>query len=165
MKALISIILFLFVIIYTAYTQNIEIKGDNIESISCREKITTFLSCSYKAYETQFFLTGKYGTIDSIYACVLQGIRNDTIYNVLVVLEDCNVIDSFSIPVASFYKRNESIIKEYILGRIYIEHNKDNSCINVISEIFEPFKVDTLEYKFRYSMGKLLNKKQNEYCR
>ena len=90
--------------------------------------------------------------------------RNDTVYDVLIVMkgEKCITIKENPIVIR---KKGESTV-EYVLGFTYMNFDrKDTTCVKVCMGEMVPFKVDTLGYKFRHDMGKITNIDTFRFCR
>jgi hypothetical protein len=143
-----SIVLFFTVINISLMAQ--AIKGVDAQDILCQKTINEYIKGNLKDYKRDFVFTGKSTALDGLYTCVLQGVKKDTIYNLLFVMKECKITEFQSIPVATYYVRNESMIKEYVVGHIYTGYNNDKTCIRVDIENYNPIKVDTLKNMFSY---------------
>lgn len=104
-------------------------------------------------YENRFINDGFKFTGD-LFASVLEGVKNDTIYNVLLVFRMEDPILFKELPKSSFEMIDGTIIEKYMLGRIYIGIKYDSnfnlvedSCLNIYSKVISPFRIDTLDEK------------------
>ena len=124
------------------------------------------LPYEFKNYENKFIGTGNVVSAGHLLTGVFRGKRNDTIYDILIVYENNKYSIVKENPYASFYYGKENTInKEYMLGRIYTTYKKsDTSCIKAYIETIQPFKVDTLNCKFRYGISRVLSKDSLEFC-
>ncbi len=143
-----SIILFLILINIALKAQTI--KGVDALDVLCQKAITEYLVNNFNDYKDDFIFTGKSTSLNNLYTCILQGVKRDTIYNLLIVMKDCTMINFKSIPVATYYMKNELMIKEYVIGHVYTGYDKDRTCIKVDIENYVPIKVDTLKNMFSY---------------
>lgn len=123
------------------------------------------LSHKFNNYENKFIGTGNMLSLGDILAGVVQGKKNDTIYDILVVFKDNKCLSIKENPNASFYRKGEIIQREYMLGRIYTTYkDNDTTCIKAYIETIQPFKVDTLAYRFRFDMGEITRRDSLCFC-
>lgn len=119
----------------------------------------------FSNYEDKFIGTGNMLSSGDILAGVIQGKRNDTIFDILIVFKDSKCLSLKENPNASFYRKEEIIQREYMLGRIYTTYKeKDTTCIKAYIETIQPFKIDTLAYKFKFDMGEITSRDSLCFC-
>jgi hypothetical protein len=138
-------------------------KIDNKEIIT-KVELEKLLLHKFNGFEEKFWGTGGYSTSGNLIEGIFQGIKMDTLYDVLVVFKGDKCLFVKEHPRASIYRIGEAIHNEYMLGRIYTTLVfSDTTCIKAYFETIQPFKVDTLSYKFRYDMCKVLSKDSLEF--
>lgn len=164
MKFILCNILFICILFCSVDPKELFEKIANHEMIT-KTELEKQLSHKFSNYEEKFIGTGNMLSSGDILAGVIQGKKNDTIYDILIVFKDNKCLTVKENPNASFFRKGEMIQREYILGRIYITYkDMDTTCIKAYIETIQPFKVDTLTYKFRFDMGEILSRDSLDFC-
>ena len=110
----------------------------------------------FKKYNDKFIGVAGVKVSNNLCAGVIEGIRNDTIFNISFISRDNNLLMLKEFPKSTFYYKDEAIIEEYIIGRTYTTMIND-SCIAVNFEKIHPIKIDTMKNKFSYRQCKIEN--------
>lgn len=107
----------------------------------------------FEGYEDKFIGTGDVVYSGNIEAGIIQGIKLDTIYDILIVCKGDSLITCRENPNSSFHRKDGTIIEEYRLGRIYTMYtNLETHCIMTHIEKIKPFRTDTLKYEFLFEL-------------
>ena len=122
---------------------------------------------SVDGFSMPYYCSGVAKQIGSNYVVVLRGIRNDTLFDLALILRDCEVGQVITMPKSTFYMSDDTRITEYELGHISlnVEPDPNETCIMIFMERIEPFKADTLDCKFDYSMANLVSLDTIRICR
>jgi hypothetical protein len=116
-------------------------------------------------YEEDFIGTGAVLYSGDLKTGIVQGKKDDTIFDILIAfrVNDCIAIKEN--PNSSFYRNGGTICREYILGDMYTTYkDNDTTCISAYLETFEPFKIDTLKNMLHKSQVKIIQQTSFEYC-
>lgn len=122
---------------------------------------------SYKLsqYEENFIGTGSVLYSGDLKTGIVQGKKNDTIFDILITFRENDCIAIKENPNSSFYRKGGAIYREYVLGDIYTTYkDNDTTCIRAYIETFEPFKIDTLKNMFHKSQVKIIQQTNFDYC-
>jgi hypothetical protein len=146
-------------------TENELLKKIENHKLITKFEMEELLHYNFEQYDENFIGTGNILSTGKIVAGIVQGIKNDTIFDIVIVYNNNKLIFVRENANASIYRKGKTIHREFILGQIYTTFiDSDTTCIKIYFETIQPFKVDTLNYKFRYDMGTLLNKDSLEFC-
>lgn len=130
-----------------------------------KSEIQQYLSSDFLFnYNEKFMGTGNAMSVNNLFAGVVLGIKNDTLYNILLVFENDQAIAYAEKSMASFYKTNNAIHEEFIVGRIYFSYSQNYKCLTAFLESNIPYKVDTLKDKWMYSMFSVKSRDSLEFC-
>ena len=132
--------------------------------IDCEQEIQMYLKTHLKKFNKDFMITGNMAKTKNITAYTLEGIKKDTIYEILIVLRKCHVINFKIIPKYSFYRKNDNLIKEYVFGHIYITQQPGNKCFGIYIDSCKPFKTDTMHNKFSFRLCNVQKKDSLIIC-
>lgn len=133
------------------------------EAIS-KAELEKLVPNKFKGYEDGFIGTGSTITAGNLTAGIMQGKKDNVIYDILLVFKPDNIIVKEA-PNASYHLKDNTVIEEYKLGRLYTAPDKkDTACIKAYIETIEPYQVDTLNMKFSYNMAKVLQVDSFRWC-
>lgn len=139
-------------------------KIENQELIT-KSELESFLNFKFTEYEENFIGTGSALSSGEIKTGIVQGKKNDTIFDVLIVFKGNKRIAIREHPNSSFYRKGETICREYALGGIYADFKTgDTTCIVSFIETLRPFKVDTLKFKFYTELTSVIHRDTLEFC-
>jgi len=123
------------------------------------------ISFKLSKYEENFIGTGAVLYSGDLKTGIVQGKKNDTIFDILVVFRENECIAVKENPNSTFYRKGETIYREYVLGDIYATYkDNDTTCIRAYLETFEPFKIDTLKNMFHKSQVNIIQQENFDYC-
>jgi hypothetical protein len=136
------------------------------QGIISKSKLKEYVDFDFTGYEEKFVGIGKIidDSLRKQQAGIIQGIKNDTIFDILIAFNENKhiVIEN---PNSAFYRKDETIYRTYILGNIYTTYSKtDTTCINIHIESFYPFRVDTLSSMFNILQAKVRHQIIREFC-
>ena len=130
-----------------------------------KKELEKSLSRSLGSYNNKFIGTGNILKTGNISAAIVQGKKNDKIYDILLVFEGDNFIRYEEQVHCTYYLKDSSVIREKMLGRIYLDYPQyDTTCIRASFEKIYPIKIDTLRYKFRFDMARIKSKDSLIFC-
>lgn len=139
-----------------------KIENQEIITKSDFEKRTNI---SLSKYEENLIGTGAVSYSGDLKTGIVQGKKNDTIFDILVVFRANECIAIKENPNSTFYRKGETIYREYVLGEIYTTYEEnDTTCIRAYLETFEPFKIDTLTNMFHKSQVDIIQQETFDYC-
>ena len=137
------------------------------EELILKEELSSIINPNYislSKYEDSFWGNGGLYSYN-LFLGIIQGKKNDTIFDILVVFRENECIAVKENPNSTFYRKGETIYREYVLGDIYTTYkDNDTTCIRAYIEIYEPFKIDTLKNKFHKSQVNITQQKNFDYC-
>jgi hypothetical protein len=137
------------------------------EELITKEELNYIINQNYislSKYEDSFWGNGGLYS-DRLFVGIIQGKKNDTIFDILVVFREKECIAVKENPNSTFYKKGETINREYVLGDIYTTYKgNDTTCIRAHIETFQPFKIDTLKNMFHKSQVNITQQKKFDYC-
>ncbi|HXH18859.1 MAG TPA: hypothetical protein VNJ07_07215 [Chitinophagales bacterium] len=123
------------------------------------------ISNKLSQYEENFIGTGSVLYSGDLKTGIVQGKKNDTIFDLLIVFRANKCVVVKENPNSNFYQKGETIYREYVLGDIYTTYKEnDTTCIRAYIETFEPFKIDTLKNMFHKSQVNITQQKYFDYC-
>lgn len=139
-------------------------KIENQELI-LKSELENQLFCKLPNYEDGFIGTGAVLYSGDVKTGIVQGKRNDTIMDVLIVCKGNRCIGVRENPNSTFYRKDGGVYREYVLGEIYLTYKEgDITCIRTITETFIPFRIDTLSNMFHKSQVIVLHKESEDFC-
>ena len=92
----------------------------------------------------------------NLQSAIIQGIKKDTIYDILIVYKNQQFVIIRENPESCIYRRGGAKVKGYMLGQTYIDARENTACFKAFFEKFIPFKTDTLKIMF----GPILSTRQ-----
>ena len=157
----------LFLIACSSYIRkdfDLFVKIENQEII-LKTDLEGFLNRQFVGYENEFIGSGDVVSSGNVKAGVVQGKKENNIFDILIVFRGNECVSVVENPNSSFYKKKGSIYKEYVLGAIYTSYKEtDTSCIVAYIQKYEPFKVDTLGYMLHKSQLVVSQEDILEFC-
>jgi hypothetical protein len=104
-----------------------------------------------KGFKSKFIHSGEKLSRNNVAASIIEGVRNDTLFKIVLFSKSCKFNMMKIIPVSTLKRVEKGYFEdEYILAYVFLDLNKFNNCINLIILKNKPFKVDTLKNKFNY---------------
>ena len=140
-----------------------------INSLIENEKIKTVEFQKLSSFDTEGYAeylipTGDIAVVSNIYGLVVEGIKNETIFQILLIIKNCKITFVQEIPKATFYWKNGSLKEEFQLGRTYTGYTINGACVEGIFEVLEPYRTDTMTNKFSYLKSKVVLTKTADFC-
>ena len=147
-------------------TTNVLFNKIENQNIITKSELQEYIEFDFTGYEEKLIGIGMVidDSLLKLQAGILQGIKNDTIFDVFIAFNENEylVIEN---PNCSFYRKDETIYRTYVLGNIYTTYNKvDTTCIDIHVESYYPFRVDTLDNMFHQSQAVVHHQTIKQFC-
>ncbi len=137
---------------------------DGAGNVIMKHDINKKLCNTLIGYQKEFHNTGVTASVGNIFAGIIQGIKADTLYEIVIVFENKRVVYNSETPKEIIYKKGNSLVTKYIIGGINIGYTHNDSCLEIQQNFFSPQRVDTLNEMFSYKNITLLEKNQVIFC-
>ncbi len=138
-------------------------KIESEETIS-KKDLKKLLPFNLENYEERFFPIGVMFSSKNLQSAIIQGVKNDTTYDILIVYKDQKFVTIRENPESCIYRRGGAKVKGYMLGQTYIDAREDTGCFKAFFEKFIPFRVDTLKMMFSPKLSTLQTIDSLKFC-